>query len=68
MQAVAPGSPAEENGVAPGDVILEINQQPVNSPAEAQRIINEDAKRKGVALLLLSRRGQNLFVTIPMSQ
>ncbi|WP_027368396.1 DegQ family serine endoprotease [Desulfocurvibacter africanus] len=68
VQAVAPGSPAEENGVAPGDVILEINQQPVNNPAEAQRIINEDAKRKGVALLLLSRRGQNLFVTIPMGQ
>jgi serine protease Do len=68
VQAVAPGSPAEENGVMPGDVILEINQQPVKTPAEAQRIINEDAKRKGVALLLLSRRGQNLFVTIPMGK
>jgi len=68
VQDVAPGSPAEENGVTPGDVILEINQQAVNNPAEAQRIINQDAKRKGVALLLLVRGGQNLFVTIPMGQ
>lgn len=68
VQGVTPGSPAEENGVAPGDVILEINQQPVNNPAAAQKIINEDAKRKGVALLLLSRRGQNLFLTIPIGQ
>ncbi|HEY5892319.1 MAG TPA: DegQ family serine endoprotease [Chthoniobacterales bacterium] len=32
---VAPGSPAAQAGLKPGDVILEINRQPVQSAAEA---------------------------------
>ena len=63
---VQPGSAAGEAGVSAGDVILEINQQPVNSPAEVEKVIESDAKKKGAALLLLMRRGQNLFVTVPV--
>ena len=66
MAQVQPGSAAGEAGVSAGDVILEINQQPVNSPAEVEKVIESDAKKKGAALLLLMRRGQNLFVTVPV--
>jgi serine protease Do len=52
---VAPGSPAEEAGVQPGDVIEEVNRQPVNS-AQDFTTATADAKNQD-ALLLLVRRG-----------
>ena len=66
VEEVEPGSAAEEAGVRPGDVLLEINQQPVANPADVQRVIEQDARKKGAALLLLLRRGQNMFRTIPV--
>jgi len=65
---VAAGSVAEERGVLPGDVVLEINQRPVGSPEAFKKILDEDARKKGAALLLILRRGQNLFLTIPVDK
>lgn len=62
------GSLAEERGIQPGDVVLEINQRPVGSPEAFRKVLDEDAKKKGAALLLILRRGQNLFVTIPLDK
>ena len=53
---VQPDSPAADAGVQPGDVILQVNQTPVNSPDEVKE---QAAKVTGdKPLLLLLRRGE----------
>jgi serine protease Do len=49
VQSVRPASPAEEAGLTPGDVILEVNRKPVSS---ADQFVN-DAHAAGKDLLLL---------------
>ncbi len=56
---VEPGSPADEAGVRPGDVILEVNRESVASPAELSRRL--DAADENV-LVLIGRGDSNLFV------
>jgi len=64
---VAEGSPAALSGLAAGDVVLEANGKPVNTPKALQDIIAGDAKEKGVVMLLVKRQGRNVFRTIPLS-
>ncbi|WP_285907428.1 Do family serine endopeptidase [Pseudodesulfovibrio pelocollis] len=64
---VAGDSPAAAEGVRQGDVILQANQQDVNSPAELESVINRD-KARGAVMLLIKRQGQNLFVALPLDQ
>ncbi len=64
---VAEGSPAAQNGLAAGDVILEANGKAVNTAKALQDVIAGDAKEKGVVMLLLKRQGRNVFRTIPLS-
>jgi serine protease Do len=52
---VAPGSPAELAGIQRGDVIEEVNRQPIESVADLTKVM-ADAKDND-ALLLLARRG-----------
>jgi serine protease Do len=66
VTSVQAASAAARGGVRPGDVILEANQQPVNSMAEFQAILRGDAAKKGVVLLLVRRQAQNIFRTIPL--
>ena len=61
---VQAGSPADEAGIAPGDVILEVNRQAVKTVDEVKAAA-EKAKNNSV-LLLINRGGQTLFVTIQM--
>jgi serine protease Do len=65
---VEEGSPAAQANMRRGDVILEANGQAVNHPSELQEILEGDAQRKGVVMLLISRQGQNLFRTIPIPE
>jgi serine protease Do len=65
---VVPGSPAEEVELKPGDVILEVNQTAVSSVAEFNKILEQDARKKGVVLLLIKRGQQNLFRTVPLPE
>jgi serine protease Do len=60
-------SPAGEAGLVPGDLVLEANQQPVNTVGDFKLIV-EKAKKNGVVLLFLKRKGQNLFRTIPLGE
>ncbi|MGE4298513.1 MAG: DegQ family serine endoprotease [Desulfovibrionaceae bacterium] len=62
------GSPAEENDLRPGDVILQVNQKAVSNPAAFKDIVEKDGKEKGVVMLLIKRQGQNAFRTIPMAK
>jgi serine protease Do len=60
-------SPAGEAGIVPGDLVLEANQQPVNTVGAFNTIV-EKARKNGVVLLFLKRKGQNLFRTIPLGE
>ncbi|GFK95470.1 Periplasmic serine endoprotease DegP [Fundidesulfovibrio magnetotacticus] len=65
---VEQGSPADEAGLRPGDVILEANQTPVNSVAAFNAVLEGDAKAKGVILLLVKRDKQTLFKPVPLAE
>jgi serine protease Do len=60
---VAAGSPASRAGIMEGDVIMEINRQEVATLDDYDRLARQVGKDKG-ALLLISRRGQTLFVGV----
>lgn len=57
---VSPGSPAAERELRPGDVIVEVQQERVNSPAEVQaRLEALRRQNRATALLLIeSAQGQ----------
>jgi serine protease Do len=56
---VTPDSPAAERGLKPGDVIVEVQQEPVGSPADVQSRVDSVRKqsRKSVLMLIQSQDG-----------
>jgi serine protease Do len=63
VAGVQPDSPAAEVGLREGDIILEVNRQPVTTVQDAKDVLSKsDAKE---ALLLLVKRGEgSLFVAM----
>ncbi len=59
---VQDGSPADDAGIAQGDVIQQINRQPVNSLTDVKTALAKSAGKP--ALLLVNRQNQTLFVTV----
>jgi serine protease Do len=59
---VDPDGPAAEAGLSEGDVILEINRKVVKNAADVNSAVEAAAGRP--LLLLVSSRGQTIFVTI----
>ncbi|HYC02844.1 MAG TPA: DegQ family serine endoprotease [Azospirillaceae bacterium] len=59
-------SAAAERGIAPGDLIQQVQQRPVSSPDEVERILG-DAREKGrkSVLVLVNRQGNNVYVPLP---
>jgi serine protease Do len=58
-----PNSKAYEAGIRPGDIILQINQK--NIPTlEAYKKATEAIRSKDRILLLVRRKGEDLFVTL----
>jgi serine protease Do len=57
--------PAAEAGIRVGDVILSVNRQEVQTVEEMRDAL---AKSPSKALLLVSRRGQALFLPVPLDQ
>jgi serine protease Do len=54
---VQPGSPADQVGLQPADVIREVNQKPVNNVKDFERVARQG--RRGDRILLLVQRGDN---------
>ncbi len=54
---VQPGSPADQVGIEPADVVREVNQRPVNSVRDFQLALRQ--ARRGDRILLLVQRGDN---------
>lgn len=65
---VEAGSPAEERGIAAGDVITEIAQEAVSSPQEVLDRIDalRSQGRRNALLMLSSKTGELRFVTVRM--
>lgn len=62
---VAPDSPAAERELRPGDVIVEVQQERVTTPAEVQeRIARLRQQNRGVALFAVEGAGGQRFVPL----
>ena len=59
---VEPDSGADKAGLMPGDVIREINRQPVKSVKEYEKVSSGLKKGENV-LILINRRGASLFLS-----
>jgi serine protease Do len=63
ISQVEPGTPAEAAGLQRGDVIQEINHEVIKSLEDYQKAAAK-IKKEEMAVLLLSRQGNNLFVAV----
>ncbi|MFW6105612.1 MAG: RIP metalloprotease RseP [Chloroflexota bacterium] len=63
VHSVVENYPAEEAGIKPGDIILEVNEQPVHSWGDMQDIVNSVGEDEKINLLLL-RNGQEKEITL----
>jgi len=63
VKDVQAGSAASEAGLQQGDVIQEINRDVITSLADYQNIASK-IEKESLVVLLLSRRGNNLFVAV----
>ncbi len=63
VAGVQPGSPAAEAGVRPGDILLQVNQQPVHSVEEVKDVIAK-AQDQDSLLLLVQRDRGSFFVAL----
>jgi Do/DeqQ family serine protease len=59
---VQANGPAADAGIQRGDIILQVNRQPVHSVAELQAALGHTGLRP--TLMLINRDGQNLFLTV----
>ncbi|MGH7381805.1 MAG: DegQ family serine endoprotease [Candidatus Methylomirabilales bacterium] len=67
VASVEPGSPAFRRGLRPGDVILEVDRQPVKSRQDLLAMLQ--ASRPEMELLLLVQRGKSSrFIVIPSTK
>ncbi|OYT70939.1 MAG: hypothetical protein CFK52_09490 [Chloracidobacterium sp. CP2_5A] len=62
VRGIQPNSAAAEAGLQRDDIILQVNQQPVLSPAGFDAAIRQS---RGEALLRIYRGGANLFLVVP---
>jgi serine protease Do len=66
VSAVEPGSSADDAGMRRGDVILEVNREPVKDLASYRKALK--AAGKGKSVLFLVRRGENtIFLALKPS-
>ena len=64
---VADQSPAESAGIQPGDVLVSVDQTPVETPSKAAEQLKE-ASARGNVLLLVNRKGSSQFVGISVNR
>jgi len=68
VSRVDSGSAAEDVGLSEGDILVAIDQQPVNNPKEAAEKLKEVANSsKKNALLLLNRHGVTQYVGVNLA-
>ncbi|MBN8871510.1 MAG: DegQ family serine endoprotease [Rhodospirillales bacterium] len=65
---VSPNSPAADRGLKPGDVIVEVAQAPVETPADVQKQVDavRKSERKSVLMFIQSQDGVR-FIPVPLA-
>jgi serine protease Do len=66
VREVKQGSPADDAGVQPGDVIREINHVPVNSASELIAVVR-NLKSGSTVLLKIQRQDDSMFLAFDLS-
>lgn len=64
---IQPGSQAAQVDIQPGDVLIEANQQPVNTVEQLKGVFAE-SRQKGMVMLLLKRQGRNLLRAVTLDK
>ncbi len=64
IDSVDPNGPAAQAGLQSGDVIQEVNRQPVRSPDDLRKALQNTGNRP--PLLLINRGGQTVYVPVPL--
>ena len=68
VEQVRPGSPAAEKGLQSGDLIVQVEQSPVDSPAGMNQLLNSARQKNQKALLLLvERQGHAHFIPLGLT-
>jgi serine protease Do len=62
--SVDPSGPAAQAGLQSGDIIQQVNRQPVRSGDDVRRALQRSGARP--PLLVVNRGGQTLFVAVPL--
>ncbi len=62
---VRPGSPAEDAGLQPGDVVLEVNRKPVDSAEQFANAVHATPAGKDILLLVWSKGNNSYRVVHP---
>ena len=65
ITSITPNSPAAERGLRPGDVIVEVQQEAVNSPSDVQDRVDRVRKQNRRSVLMLVQ-GQDGLRWIPL--
>jgi serine protease Do len=68
IQDVRPGSPADDAGLTPGDVILEVNRKPVDGAENATNAVHASPTGKDILFLVWSKGGAFYRVVHPADQ
>jgi serine protease Do len=64
VASVEPGSPADEMGLKPGDILQQVGREAVDSPKAAAEKLNEAKKTGKPVLMKVYREGMTRFVAI----
>jgi Do/DeqQ family serine protease len=64
VEQVDPAGPAGQAGIQEGDVIQQVNRQPVRSPDDMRNALQKSGNQ--TPLLLINRGGQTVFVAVPL--
>jgi serine protease Do len=67
VQSVRPSSPADDAGLQPGDVILEVDRQPASSASQFASAIHNNPTGKDLLLLVWSK-GNATYRTVHLDQ
>ncbi|MGA9719782.1 MAG: Do family serine endopeptidase, partial [Acidobacteriaceae bacterium] len=65
IQSVRPGSPAEDAGLQPGDVIVQVNRKDVDSASQVVNSVHAVPDGQDVLLLVWSKGGEGYRVVHP---